>query len=123
MTQSIRAQKWIAEVLINDHQSHFCICDNEEFTAQKYDELAARHGRLLNSPTSSDESCVAPYTRHGHVDIGGDGMWGVGGVGAGAAVVIRSPRAVVRRKRPALASSRQIRGKLFRIDNGHGRRF
>ena len=27
VTWSIRAQNWLAEVLINDHQSHVCICD------------------------------------------------------------------------------------------------
>ena len=67
VTWSIRAQKWLAEVLINDHQSHFCICDNEESAARKYDEHAARHGRLLNYPPKVS-AVTSPH-------IQGKGMW------------------------------------------------
>ena len=71
VTWSIRAQKWLAEVLINDHQSHFCICDNEESAAQKYDEHAARYGRLLNFPT---KICAAA-TNDAPPHIQGKNVW------------------------------------------------
>ena len=71
VTWSIRAQKWLAEVLINDHQSHFCICENEDSAAQKYDEHAARYGRLLNFPTKIN----AVATKDAPPHIQGTSMW------------------------------------------------
>ena len=82
VTWSIRAQKWLAEVLINDHQSHFCICENEESAAQKYDEHAARYGRLLNFPTKK-ESHAASYLWQKIVDIAFKNRCGTCGMGGG----------------------------------------
>ena len=57
-----RGQKWKAEIRIDGKQTHLGLFDNEKTAARKFDEHAARLGRLLNFPSEGQAQATIGKT-------------------------------------------------------------